>query len=58
MHGHATGMGYAMAYHAGAELIDMEMVQFTGNQLYPPWLLGNPDIVVHYVRRQIHQRSR
>ena len=22
MHGHATGMGYAMAYHAGAELID------------------------------------
>jgi fumarate reductase (CoM/CoB) subunit A len=42
MHGHATGMGYAMAYHAGAELIDMEMVQFTGNQLWPPWLLGNP----------------
>lgn len=42
MHGHATGMGYALAYHAGAELIDMEMVQFTGNQLWPPWLLGNP----------------
>jgi fumarate reductase (CoM/CoB) subunit A len=46
MHGHATGMGYAMAYHAGAELIDMEMVQFTGNQLYPPWLLGNPALLV------------
>jgi fumarate reductase (CoM/CoB) subunit A len=45
MHGHATGMGYAMAYHAGAELIDMEMVQFTGNQLYPPWLLGNPALL-------------
>ena len=45
MHGHATGMGYAMAYHAGAELIDMEMVQFTGNQLYPPWLLGNPELL-------------
>ncbi len=42
MRGHATGTGYAMAYHAGAELIDMEMVQFTGNQLWPPWLLGNP----------------
>ena len=45
MHGHATGMGYAMAYHAGAELIDMEMVQFTGNQLYPSWLLGNPELL-------------
>ena len=45
MHGHATGMGYAMAYHAGAALIDMEMVQFTGNQLYPPWLLGNPALL-------------
>jgi len=45
MHGHATGMGYAMAYQAGAELIDMEMVQFTGNQLYPPWLLGNPELL-------------
>jgi fumarate reductase (CoM/CoB) subunit A len=45
MHGHATGMGYAMAYHAGAELIDMEMVQFTGNQLWPPWLLGNPALL-------------
>lgn len=46
MHGHATGMGYAMAYHAGAEMIDMEMVQFTGNQLWPPWLLGNPALLV------------
>jgi fumarate reductase (CoM/CoB) subunit A len=46
MRGHATGMGYALAYHAGAELIDMEMVQFTGNQLWPPWLLGNPALLV------------
>ena len=42
VHGHASGAGYALAYHAGAELIDMEMIQFTGQQLYPPWLLGNP----------------
>jgi fumarate reductase (CoM/CoB) subunit A len=46
MHGHATGMGYAMAYHAGAAMIDMEMIQFTGNQLWPPWLLGNPALLV------------
>ncbi len=45
LHGHASGMGYALAFHAGAELIDMEMVQFTGNQLYPPWLLGNPALL-------------
>jgi len=45
LRGHASGMGYALAYHAGAELIDMEMVQFTGQQLYPPWLLGNPALL-------------
>lgn len=46
MHGHAAGMGYALAHHIGTELIDMEMVQFTGDQLYPPWLLGNPALLV------------
>ena len=46
LYGHASGMGYALAYHAGAELIDMEMIQFTGNQLYPPWLLGNPALLI------------
>jgi fumarate reductase (CoM/CoB) subunit A len=46
LHGHAMGMGYAMAYHAGAELIDMEMVQFLGHQLHPPWLLGYPALLV------------
>ena len=46
MHGHSTGMGCALAYHIGAELIDMEMIQFTGSQLYPPWLLGNPALLV------------
>ena len=45
LHGHAAGTGYALAYHAGAELIDMEMVQFTGVQLYPPWELGNPALL-------------
>ena len=45
LRGHASGMGYALAFHAGAELIDMEMVQFTGQQLYPPWLLGNPALL-------------
>ena len=46
MHGHSTGMGCVLAYDAGAELIDLEMVQFTGDQLYPPWLLGNPALLV------------
>ena len=46
MRGHATGMGCVLAYEAGAELIDMEMIQFTGNQLYPPWLLGNTALLV------------
>jgi len=41
LRGYAAGTGYALAYHTGAELIDMEMVQFTGHQLYPPWPLGN-----------------
>ncbi len=45
LRGHASGVGYALAFHAGAELIDMEMVQFTGQQLYPPWLLGNPALL-------------
>jgi fumarate reductase (CoM/CoB) subunit A len=45
LHGHASGTGYALAYHAGAELIDMEMIQFTNNQLYPPWELGNPALL-------------
>jgi fumarate reductase (CoM/CoB) subunit A len=43
--GHASGQGYALAYQAGAELIDMEMVQFTGAQLYPPCDLGNPALL-------------
>lgn len=45
LHGHAAGTGYALAYQAGAELIDMEMVQFTNVQLYPPWELGNPALL-------------
>ena len=45
LHGHASGVGYALAYHAGVDLIDMEMVQFSGHQLYPPWLLGNPALL-------------
>ena len=46
MQGHAAGMGCTLAYHVGAELIDLEMIQFTGDQLYPPWLLGNPALLV------------
>ncbi len=45
LHGHASGVGCALAFDAGAELIDMEMVQFTGAQLYPPWELGNPALL-------------
>ena len=46
MRGHAAGMGCVLACNVGAELIDLEMIQFTGNQLYPPWLLGNPALLV------------
>ena len=46
MRGHAAGIGCVLAYDIGAELIDLEMIQFTGNQLYPPWLLGNPALLV------------
>ena len=46
LHGHAAGIGFALAYYAGAELIDMEMVQFTNVQLYPPWELGNPALLI------------
>jgi len=42
LRGYAAGSGYTLALLAGAELIDMEMVQFTGMQLAPDWLLGNP----------------
>ena len=46
MRGHATGMGCVLACDIGAEVIDLEMIQFTGRQLYPPWLLGNPALLV------------
>lgn len=42
LRGYASGTGYALAFLAGADMIDMEMVQFTGMQLGPDWLLGNP----------------
>lgn len=45
LRGYASGVGYALAYHVGAELIDMEMIQFTGHQLFPPWPLGNPALL-------------
>lgn len=45
LRGYASGIGYALALRAGCELIDMEMIQFTGHQLYPPWPLGNPALL-------------
>lgn len=42
LRGYAAGTGYSLAFDAGALLIDMEMIQFTGIQLSPDWHLGNP----------------
>ncbi|MHA1607013.1 MAG: FAD-dependent oxidoreductase [Candidatus Freyarchaeota archaeon] len=38
----ATGDGYALAYRAGAELVDMEFVQFRACIVHPPALRGMP----------------
>jgi fumarate reductase (CoM/CoB) subunit A len=37
-----TGDGYALAYRAGAELTDMEFIQFRASIVYPPRLRGQP----------------
>jgi len=37
-----TGDGYALAYRSGAELIDMEFVQFRSCIVHPPKLRGQP----------------
>jgi fumarate reductase (CoM/CoB) subunit A len=37
-----TGDGYAMAYQVGAELTDMEFIQFRACIVYPPILRGQP----------------
>jgi len=37
-----TGDGYALAYRVGAELMDMEFIQFRACIIYPPTLKGKP----------------
>lgn len=37
-----TGDGYALAYRAGAELTDMEFIQFRASIVHPPGMRGQP----------------
>lgn len=51
----APGTGFAIAYHAGALLIDMEMQQFTPQFMYPTFLagLGNPMLILDWFKVKI-----
>lgn len=53
--GGATGNGYAMAYQAGARLIDMEMIQFSPLMFYPPYceIFGNPMQVMDWFKAKL-----
>lgn len=53
--GGATGNGFAIAYHAGAQLIDMEMIQFSPLMFYPPYceIFGNPMQVMDWFKAKL-----
>jgi fumarate reductase (CoM/CoB) subunit A len=53
--GGATGNGYAIAYRAGALIIDMEMIQFSPLMFYPPYceIFGNPMQVIDWFKAKL-----
>lgn len=53
--GGATGNGFAIAYHAGALLIDMEMIQFSPLMFYPSYceIFGNPMQVMDWFKAKL-----
>jgi fumarate reductase (CoM/CoB) subunit A len=55
LRGGAAGNGFVLAYHAGALLIDMEMIQFSPLMFYPPYceLFGNPMQVIDWSKAKL-----
>ena len=53
--GGSTGNGFAIAYYAGALLIDMEMIQFSPLMFYPPYceIFGNPMQVMDWFKAKL-----
>jgi fumarate reductase (CoM/CoB) subunit A len=53
--GNAAGLGFALAFQAGASLIDMEMVQFSPQMFHPVYcgLLGNPMLLMDWFKAKI-----
>ena len=53
--GGSAGNGFAIAYRAGALLVDMEMIQFSPLMFYPPYceIFGNPMQVMDWFKAKL-----